>query len=151
MQMHNPYGQQQNPYAPHPAPEPEPVEPVEPVEPEEPEIPEGWYSADMQFRPAGIPYVPAKLHEPTFAICEWSSDLLTNGGKIEFGQLPEHAMQAKGTFNGLNEDPMNTDAVTIRFVLNTWGSLGSPDTCDAVGNEFNPLEEVDEEGMVLEF
>ena len=145
MQVHNQYGQQQNPYAPHPAPEPEPVDPVEPEEPEEPEIPEGWYSADMQFRPAGIPYVPAKLHEPTFAICEWSL------GMIEFGQLPEHAMQAKGTFNMLNEDPDNTDAVTLRFVLNTWGSLGSPDTCDAVGNEFNPLEEVDEEGMILEF
>ena len=40
-------------------------------------------------------------------------------------------------------------AVTLSFTLNTWGSLGTE--CDAVGNEFNPLEEKDAEGMVAEF
>jgi len=104
----------------------------------------------MQFKPAAIPYVAAKLHEPTFAVCEWpASDLVPNGGKIEFGQLPEHAMQAKATFNMLVADPLNADALTVSFVLNTWGSLGN--SCDAVGAEFNPLEEKDENGMVAEF
>ena len=59
----------------------------DPVVPDEPVKPEGYYSIDMQFKPATIPYVPAKLHEPTFAVCE-----LEGLGKIDFGQLPEHAM-----------------------------------------------------------
>ena len=42
------------------------------------------------------------------------------------------------------------EKLTVRFVLNTWGSRGSKQ-CEAVGAEFNPLEEKDAEGNVVEF
>ena len=105
-QQADPHAQQQmhtyNPYG-HYVPAPDPVDPdmmvvpddmttPDPVVPDEPVKPEGYYSIDMQFKPATIPYVPAKLHEPTFAICELDDLMGVRRGKIEFGQLPEHAM-----------------------------------------------------------
>ena len=39
--------------------------------PEEPVKPEGWFSVDEQFSPPRIQYKPTKLHETTYASCQW--------------------------------------------------------------------------------
>ena len=96
----------------------------------------GWYSPTQQYSPPRIAYKPV-ADEVVFAICELVGGTTT--GMIQFAQFPGKPILFRGTLDGAADAAL---AVTI----NELGLVGDGTTCDMVGDEFNPLAEIDKYG-----
>ena len=126
---YNPWGQPQHHMAP-----PAPV------------VPEGWFSADSQFSPPRIQYVPAQIHEQTMASCQFYSFFESTpftSGTVDFAQFPHKAAMLNYKFSFLAPEANYT------LTLCTYGALG--ENCADAGPEFNPLRELDYNGEPIDF
>ena len=129
----------QQPYQPyqryqaHPAPATSHVENPWAAVPADP-VTTGWYSPTEQYSPPRIAYKPV-ASEVVFALCEITSGNVVSG-ELQFAQFPGKPILYRG---GLTASASAVVSVTI----NELGVIGDGATCDNVGDEFNPLAEID--------
>ena len=101
----------------------------------------GWYSPYQQFSPAQIQYVPTVTHA-TFARCAFSG-----GSIVLLGQLKGKAPVVKYDLTGLaGSQTAGTDLIGTYYqiAITEFGTTGG--SCTRVGEEYNPLKEVDKYG-----
>ena len=107
---------------------------------------EGWYSPYQQFSPAQIQYVPTVTHA-TFARCDFDG----GSGFALIGQLKGKAPVVKFDLTGLGTTTASTDldGSYYQAEVREFGDLEC--TEDGLGEEYNPLTEVDKYGRVNPF
>ena len=69
--------------------------------------------------------------------------------KLEFAQLPHKPIAVRGTFTGGvdgNNVPNYTANGTYQFRVHEYGEIDDTCSADTVGEEFNPLNEIDKYG-----
>ena len=130
--VHQPYGQ-----AAHPAPAQHVENPWGAV-PTDP-VTTGWYSPTQQYSPPRIAYRPV-ASDIVFAICELTAGGVATG-MIQFAQFPGKPILYRGSLNGADADEV------LAITINELGVIGDGATCDQVGDEFNPLAEIDKYGQ----
>ena len=99
-----------------------------------------WYSPYQQYSPPKIEYKVISAKTTQYAACE-----INENNRIQFAQIPGKPPMVRVNFQDLDPD------TKVAFKFNEYGralgSLGGP-LCDNVGNEFNPLSELDSLGRV---
>jgi len=103
----------------------------------------GWWSATQQYSPPVIKYVPEHAAKTIYAVCQ-----ISETDSIQLAQAPGRAVMAR---INLGTAPLLLPSGDYRFQVHEYGnSYGnddlSIDTCSNIGDEYNPLREVNKAG-----
>ena len=109
---------------------------------------EGWYSPFQKYSPPYKAYKPETTDRTEYATCTFANSPTapTKSFLIQFAQRPGKAVNAQITATGF------TASLGHSIRIHEYGRMQKKtNTCDQVGKEFRPLEEVDKEKRVNPF